>query len=109
MVATRAPNDLGVGPGKEVEARAGRVAGPTVEIGVFHDDHSTGSYRLPHLLKHPHRLRQMLQEETGVYDVVGSRFAPLVEVNGPELNIGDSPGNGSFACETELDFIHIDP
>jgi hypothetical protein len=77
MVATRAPDYLRVRPSEEVESGSAWMARPTIEIGVLHYQDSAGAYGLPHTAKHLYRLRKMLQDETGVDDIVSSMFVPI--------------------------------
>jgi hypothetical protein len=53
------------------------MARPNIEIGVLDYQDSAGAYRLPHAAKHLYRLRKMLQDETGVDDIVSSMFVPI--------------------------------
>src|SRR5260370_38373560 len=56
MIATRAPDDLRICPGEEVESGSGWMARPTIEIGVLHYQDSAGADRLPHTAKHLYRM-----------------------------------------------------
>src|SRR6266853_2620036 len=97
MVATRAPDYLRVRPSEEVESGPAWMARPTIEIGVLHYQDSAGAYRLPHTAKHLYRLRKMLQDETGVDDIVSSMFVPLAQIHGPESDVGQTSRCGGLA------------
>jgi hypothetical protein len=108
MVATRAPDDLRIRPGEEVESGSGWMARPTIEIGVLHYQDAAGAYRLPHTAKHLYRLCEMLQDETSVDDIVSSMVVPMAEIHGLESDVGQTSRCGGLTRQSELYVVHID-
>ena len=108
MIATRAPDDLRIRPGEEVESGSGWMARPTIEIGVLHYQDSAGAYRLPHTAKHLYRLREMLKDETSVDDIVSSMVVPIAEIHGLESDVGQTSRCGGLTRQSELYVVHID-
>ena len=50
----------------------------------------------------------MLEQEPAVDEIVGSRVAPLIDVAGSELDVGDAPLLRGVAGQVELDLVHVE-
>ena len=102
------PKHFAVDPYEEIETVIGRVATPTVEVGIFDDQHPTGSDTLPHAAKENHRLSKVLEQGARVRNVVGSGFVPLGHIDLAKLHILDPAFCRFLPGHLKVQGVHVE-